>query len=157
MNSSLLKIEADDRRAWMAVLAKAEGEELAALWSAISDPPTYSFLRKPETGLAMVRGRIGGTGQAFNMGEMTMTRAAVQITGEGGEAIAGFSHVAGRDRRHAEIAAALDAMLQDRRWHSMVKKGIVGPLAESQAKIRRKQAAQTAKTRVDFFTLVRGE
>lgn len=151
------EIETKDRQAWMAVLAKARGDELEALWSAIPEPPAYRFLRKPETGLAMVRGRIGGTGQAFNMGEMTMTRAAVQMTGEAGEAIAGFAHAAGRNQRHAELAAAFDAMLQDGRWHALVKKGVVAPLAEAQAGAKKRQATDTAKTRVEFFTLVRGE
>ena len=151
------QVETKDRQAWMAVLAKAGRDELEALWSAIPEPPAYRFLRKPETGLAMVRGRIGGTGQAFNMGEMTMTRAAVQMTGEAGETIAGFAHVAGRDQRHAELAAAFDAMLQDRRWHRLVKQGVVTPLAQAQTETKKRQAAATAKTRVDFFTLVRGE
>src|ERR1700731_2804267 len=73
------------RPGWLAVLAKAKVGELQAAWDALGDKPRYRVLRPAETGLVMLRGRIGGTGQPFNLGEMTMTRAAVQLVAADGE------------------------------------------------------------------------
>ena len=46
---------------------------------AVAEPVDYVELRAAETGLVMLRGRIGGDGDPFNLGEATVTRAAVQI------------------------------------------------------------------------------
>jgi alpha-D-ribose 1-methylphosphonate 5-triphosphate synthase subunit PhnG len=146
------------RRQWLAVLAKASLAELEAAWGEIAEKPRYRALRPRETGLVMVRGRIGGTGQPFNMGEMTMTRATVQLLDETANPTqTGFGHVAGRAARHAELVAVFDALLQDPARHQCIGAGVVAPLAERQ---RAAQAARTAKlmaTKVDFFTMVRGE
>jgi alpha-D-ribose 1-methylphosphonate 5-triphosphate synthase subunit PhnG len=102
------------RQRWLAVLAKASLAELEAAWGELADKPRYRILRQSETGLVMVRGRIAGTGQPFNLGEMTMTRAAVQLlAAAGGASHTGFGHVAGRSRRRAELVALFDALLQD--------------------------------------------
>ena len=66
----------------MAALANATFEDLQAL--ALREPlPDYVALRAPETGLVMVRGRIGGTGAPFNVGEMTVTRCSVPVNVNG--------------------------------------------------------------------------
>src|SRR4051812_43175154 len=117
------------RQRCAATVAKAGMDELEEAWAVLPDRPAYVWLRRPETGLAMVRGRIGGTGAPFNLGEMTMTRAAVQITLSDGAAVAGFGHVAGRNGRHAELAAALDAMVQHPAWRDAVERQVVAPLA----------------------------
>lgn len=83
------------RQAWMATLAKAELELLEKLVNTLDNLPNYSFLRSPEIGLTMVRGRAGGTGEPFNLGEITMTRCVVQLESQGDEAITGFGYVAG--------------------------------------------------------------
>ena len=67
------------------------------------------MIRPPETGLVMLRGRMGGTGGAFNLGEATVTRCAVR-TAKGHE---GHAYVMGRNHGHAKIAAVCDALLQD--------------------------------------------
>src|SRR5215510_7437373 len=100
--------ETDARRRWMSVLAQARPEELESRWREVTAPP-HRLLRRPETGLVMVRGRAGGTGARFNVGEVTVTRCAVEL--EGGAV--GVAYVRGRDHRHAELAALLDALLQD--------------------------------------------
>ena len=79
-------------------------------------PPT-ALLRRPETGLVMVKGRISGSGAPFCAGEMTTTRAAVRL--ESGEV--GIGYVGGRSARHAEIAAAIDALGQRPDWRSAWK------------------------------------
>src|SRR5258708_33294796 len=89
------------RQGWIAVLARAPLAELEAAWETLSDKPDYRLLRPTETGLAMVRGRIAGTGQPFNLGEMTMTRAAVQLRQSDRDGVIGFGHVAGRQARRA--------------------------------------------------------
>ncbi|WP_373524725.1 phosphonate C-P lyase system protein PhnG [Nostoc sp.] len=146
------------RQTWMAILAKAEPELLEKLVNKLGTLPSYSFLRSPEIGLAMVRGRAGGTGELFNLGEITMTRCVVQLESQPGcEAIAGFSYVAGRSHRHAELAAFCDALLQSPQWHDQIQAEVIQPLqAESQRQQELKQR-QTAATKVNFFTMVRGE
>src|SRR5262249_26986863 len=103
--------EVGRRRHWMGILARASRAELEDAWRALAPQPRYTQLRKPESGLAMVRGRAGGTGAPFNLGEMTMTRCAVRL--EDGAPVTGLAFVAGRDQRHAELAAVFDALLQD--------------------------------------------
>jgi alpha-D-ribose 1-methylphosphonate 5-triphosphate synthase subunit PhnG len=141
------------RQRWMGVLAKADPAALERCWSALPSPPAYELLRRPEIGLVMVRGRIAGTGQPFNLGEMTMTRCALRL--ENGPT--GFGHVAGRDRRHAELAALFDAMLQDQRWVDEIDRDLIQPLSEALAARRAQRASEAAATRVDFMTMARGE
>ncbi|MDP1875789.1 phosphonate C-P lyase system protein PhnG [Phenylobacterium sp.] len=141
----------NERRNWLSILAKANPAEVAAAWDALSAPPAYSALRAPETGLVLVRGRMGGAGDAFNMGEMTVTRAAVRL--ESGET--GIGYVAGRDRRHAELAAAVDAMMQAPALRPAVEGAVVAKLARAQAARRDTAARKAAATKVDFFTMVR--
>jgi alpha-D-ribose 1-methylphosphonate 5-triphosphate synthase subunit PhnG len=94
---------------------------------------------------------MGGSGDAFNLGEMTVTRAAVRLSG--GET--GLAYVAGRDRRKAEIAAAVDAMMQSAELRPAAERGVVDPLARAQAERRTAAARKAAATKVDFFTMVR--
>jgi len=143
----------DARRDWMAVLAKAKTVELEEAWALHGSEPEPNPLRAPESGLVMVRGRAGGSGRRFNLGEMTVTRCSVQAAG----GAVGHAYVAGRDRRKAELAARFDALLQDPERQSELLEGVIAPLAEAQAAARREIAAKAAATRVDFFTMVRGE
>lgn len=139
-----------ERGLWMSVLAKADPSEVAEAWRRV-EPPAYAALRPPESGLVLVRARMGGLGDPFNLGEMTVTRAAVRLeTGE-----TGLSYVAGRDRKHAEIAAVLDAMLQSEVHREIVESQVIAPLRQAQAARRDADARKAAATRVDFFTLVR--
>jgi alpha-D-ribose 1-methylphosphonate 5-triphosphate synthase subunit PhnG len=137
----------------MGVLARAGREELEAAWRALVPSPAYTNLRRPETGLVMVRGRVGGTGDPFNLGEMTMTRCAVRLAD--GARATGLSFVAGRDTRRAELAAVFDALLQDRRRHDAIEDTVITPIEMRLAAQRRRRASDVAATQVDFFTLVR--
>ena len=140
------------RQRWMGLLARANPSDLETAWNAMQSRPDYVFLRRPETGLVMVRGRTGGTGDAFNLGEMTVTRCAVRLTG-GGSA-SGFSYVAGRHLRHAELAALFDAMLQEP-VHRLEAEQLLGEIEGRWLRSRAAKAAEVAATRVDFVTLVR--
>lgn len=137
------------RQRWMAVLARAEAAEIAAR---LPDPPAlpgWRCLRGPETGLAMLRGRAGGDGAPFNLGEMTVTRCTVRTeTGR-----IGHAYIAGRDARRAELAALADALLQDPDWQERLDATLIAPLAEAQAARRAEVATKAAATRVEFFAL----
>lgn len=141
------------RQRWMAVLARASVDDLDRGWNALGDRPDFRFLRRPEVGLTMVRARAGGTGRRFNLGEMTVTRCVVE-TG-GGQV--GHAYIAGRDIRKAELAALFDALLQDQTRAPTVMRTIIEPLAEAQADGRKQKRAKVAATKVDFFTMVRGD
>jgi alpha-D-ribose 1-methylphosphonate 5-triphosphate synthase subunit PhnG len=146
------------RQAWMAVLAKAGADEIEAAWEAVEPKPDYVFLRRPEPGLMMVQARAGGTGDRFNAGEMTVTRCAVRCPlGDGERGVTGFAWIAGRSRRHAELAAVLDALLQMSERRPALDRAVLAPLRAAQAARRDDAARKAAATRVDFFTMVRGE
>ncbi|WP_029040457.1 phosphonate C-P lyase system protein PhnG [Cucumibacter marinus] len=142
-----------DRQRVMRVLALSQAERLETLYEDFDAKPDWTFARRPETGLVMVRGRTGGGGAPFNLGEMTVTRAAVTLnSGETGHA-----YVQGGNQRKAAIAAFFDAAWQSAALTARVKAEIVDPLnAEIEAEDRRVRA-ETAATKVDFFTMVRGE
>ncbi|NDV97785.1 phosphonate C-P lyase system protein PhnG [Salipiger sp. PrR002] len=143
--------ETEARRGWMGLLARAPAERLAALMEGAA-LPRFDWLRVPETGGVMVRGRMGGTGAPFNMGEMTVTRCALRL----GSGEVGHAHVQGRDRSHAERAALVDALMQGPRADEMQAQ-VLTPLATEEAARRDARAAKAAATKVDFFTMVRGE
>lgn len=139
------------RQRWLSVLAKAPSARLTSLWQGLGARPSYTVLRRPEIGLVMVQGRISGTGAPFCAGEMTVTRAAVRL--DSGEM--GFGYVRGRDARHAEIVAAVDALGQRADWVEKLEAAIVTPLALEAEARHRLIAARAAATRVDFFTVAR--
>ena len=141
------------RQAWMAVLAKSRSRDLADKWETLEDVPRYRFLKEPETGLVMVQARAGGSGSRFNFGEMTMTKCIVELE----DGTAGHAYVAGSDPAHAEMAAVLDALLQVPDNQDRILADIVGPLQRDLANRKIEAQSKTAATRVDFFTLVRGE
>ncbi|MEL6489908.1 MAG: phosphonate C-P lyase system protein PhnG [Cyanobacteria bacterium J06621_3] len=145
-----------ERQHWMGTLAKAALPELEQCVLGLGDLPSYEFLRSPETGLAMVRGQAGGSGDAFNLGEITLTRCVVSVSG--GQVVpAGFGYVKGRSHRHAELAAVCDALLQQGQWHERVMSAVVKPLQQSLQRASAEQQQQTAATKVEFFTMRRGE
>jgi alpha-D-ribose 1-methylphosphonate 5-triphosphate synthase subunit PhnG len=145
------------RRRWMSVLAKAGAAELEqampAIREALGELPAYRLIRRPEIGMAMVRARAGGTGRAFNLGEMTMTRCTLRT--EAGQV--GSSYIAGRSQRQAELAALIDALLQDPPHQARLLALVIDPLARAQELRRNRRVERSVPTRVDFFTVVRGE
>lgn len=145
--------DTEKRPYWLSVLAKARLDELDLAIKQVGGMPTCKMLRVPEVGLVMARGRAGGSGQRFNLGEVPVTRCAVQSPA--GDI--GHGYVQGRDKRHAELAATMDALLQDETHQPSLLKGVIEPLANA-AKMRRAEVAGKAEaTRVEFFTMVRGE
>jgi len=152
-NSMAMDDGAAGRRALMAALAQAPAQEIADGLKAANVAPDYVELRPIETGLVMVRGRIGGDGQPFNVGEATVTRAAVRMAS--GEI--GFAYQLGRDREKALLAAICDAVWQNKDKREAIERHVLAPIRARQDTERRRKQERTAATRVDFFTLVRGE
>jgi len=147
-----LKSERDaERQRVMAALAAAPTRALAQIWDAWADKPETQRVRGPETGLVMVRGRTGGGGSPFNLGEATVTRATVRLsTGE-----IGHSYALGRDGEKAVVAATLDAL-----WQTGARQRVmdaVVTLEQAALDADEQRRAETAATRVNFFTMVRGE
>jgi alpha-D-ribose 1-methylphosphonate 5-triphosphate synthase subunit PhnG len=138
-----------ERRHWMAVLARASSEEISARLTACAPLPAYTRLRGPEAGLVMLRGRVGGGGGAFNLGEVTVTRCTVRT--ESG--LIGHAYVAGHDGQQAELAALVDAMLQDPDAAPALQADVIAPLARAQQQRRDDVAAKAAATQVQFFAM----
>jgi alpha-D-ribose 1-methylphosphonate 5-triphosphate synthase subunit PhnG len=136
----------------MGLLARARPADLADLWPGIGNEPAFDWLRRPETGAVMLRGRAGAVGAPFNLGEMTVTRASLRL----GCGTVGHAWVQGRDQDHARRAALADALLQTGQADT-IRKTILAPLARVEADRRATRAARAATTKVDFFTMVRGE
>ena len=142
------------RKAWMGLLARAKPAQLAAL---LPEIPAHDLLRAPEIGAVMVQGRMGGTGQPFNLGEMTVTRCALRLAaGAAGSAAVGYAHVQGRDKSHAVRAAVVDALMQTDQAEAL-RLAVLDPLQAEESARRTLRAAKAAATKVEFFTLVRGE
>jgi len=118
------------RQRWMAILARASVAEMTALLPHCPDLPEFTVLRGPQSGLVMLRGRAGGGGGQFNL-----------------------AYVAGRDPAQAELAARLDAALQDPARHDAIESHVIARLELAQAARREADAERAAATRVQFFTM----
>ncbi|RMF38514.1 MAG: phosphonate C-P lyase system protein PhnG [Alphaproteobacteria bacterium] len=140
------------RAEWMSVLAKADAGALAAAFDALGLAPEFDWLRRPEIGAVMVQGRAGGTGAPFNLGEMTVTRCALKLA----DGRVGHAYVPGRDREKARIAALCDALMQGAEADA-VATAVLEPMRRAADDRRARLARKAAATRVDFFTMVRGE
>lgn len=152
MEASISAAPDGARQHWISTLSKAEPIALKALWEEVlaAERPAYEVLRAPEIGLVMVRGRTGGTGDRFNLGEMTVTRCAVRL--DSGET--GVSYRSGRDKEAAEVSAVIDAMLQREGGRDAAVQ-VIAALDEEQTRRRSQQARRSGATKVNFFTMTR--
>jgi alpha-D-ribose 1-methylphosphonate 5-triphosphate synthase subunit PhnG len=148
----VIEVDPADRAAWLGVLARAPHDRLAALAATLPDAPATETLRPAEIGAVMVRGRAGGTGAAFNLGEMTVTRCSLRLP----DGPVGHGYVQGRGKDAARWAALVDALMQTPRA-AAVRCAVIDPLAAEEAARRDARARKAAATKVEFFTLVRGE
>lgn len=140
------------RKAHMAILARAEIGELEGLLGRLVPLPGFTILKPPETGTVMVEGRAGGTGQRFNLGEATLTRCMVRL----GSGTIGASYALGRDPGKARLAALAEAILQDEPADGPLHAGL-DAIAARHAEARALASRKAAATKVEFFTMVRGE
>ncbi|WP_400084375.1 phosphonate C-P lyase system protein PhnG [Yoonia sp. R78084] len=144
--------ENNSRKAWMSLLAKAPEGRAATLLDRAIARPAFTWLRAPEIGSTMVRARAGATGAPFNLGEMTVTRCALTLdTGE-----VGHAYIQGRRKEDAETAALIDALMQTAMSQTL-RTSVLEPLEAEMNTAKAARAAKAAATKVDFFTMVRGE
>ncbi|MEL7258579.1 MAG: phosphonate C-P lyase system protein PhnG [Pseudomonadota bacterium] len=141
-----------DRQAWLSLLAKAPEGRVPELLEATMERPNFTWLRRPEIGSVMVQGRAGATGAPFNLGEMTVTRGSLQL--QSGEI--GHAYLQGRRKACTEAAALVDALLQTSKADE-IRAAVLVPLEEERTQFRQTRAAKAAATKVDFFTMVRGD
>jgi alpha-D-ribose 1-methylphosphonate 5-triphosphate synthase subunit PhnG len=141
------------RQRWLKVLAKSDVGRLESAWRRIPETPRYRHLRRPETGMVMVQARTGGAGRRFNIGEMTVARCTVETAA----GLVGCGYVMSGDHRHAELVALFDALLQDARYRTILMKSVISELESDQVNKTETVSKKSAATKVDFFTLVRGE
>lgn len=135
------------------LLARADIHDLSRCWDALAPQPEVTMLRGPEIGLVMVRGRIGGGGAPFNLGEATVSRATVRL----GDGLVGHGHILGANLKRARLAAIFDALWQVPEHRDHIEAELLRPVEERIAANKRKTSQEVAATRVDFFTMVRGE
>ncbi len=133
----------------MSVLARAPADAIEALLTDHAALPVWTLLRGPEIGLVMTRGRAGGSGAAFNLGEMTVTRCTIRLA----SGATGHAYVAGRHERRARLAAVADALLQDPDHGEALHRALIEPLAARQQAARQDRAEKAAATKVEFFAM----
>lgn len=141
------------RQRWLAVLAHAPREALQAHAQRSLAGHAFEALRAPETGLVMLRGRIGGSGDRFNLGEATVSRCVQRLRSAGGEVTVGVGYRLGRDAERVRWIAQFDALLQQGAHQADVLRGVIEPLQAAIDQARCAQQARTAASRVRFFTL----
>jgi alpha-D-ribose 1-methylphosphonate 5-triphosphate synthase subunit PhnG len=142
----------NERQRWMGLLATAPEGRVPELLDAARPRPDFEWLRKPEIGSVMARGRAGGTGAPFNLGEMTVTRCALTLA----DGTVGHAHVMGRRKADAEAAALVDALMQTD-GAALLRHAVLDALATEKRAGREARARKAAATKVDFFTVARGE
>lgn len=140
------------RQNWLSILARASAAEVEAILERHGGLPTAEVLKHAETGTVMLEGRAGGTGCRFNVGEATVTRCVIRLS----SGTIGVSYAIGTDRRKAHLAALLDGILQDAEQRADLDAAI-SRLASEQAERRDVASRKAAATKVEFFTLVRGD
>jgi alpha-D-ribose 1-methylphosphonate 5-triphosphate synthase subunit PhnG len=143
----------EGRQRVAALLARASMEELMSVWSGLEQTPEAEKLRGPETGLVMVRGRIGGGGDAFNLGEATMTRATIRLA----SGTVGHAHALGTNKKKAWVSAIFDALWQEPATRDMIEANLLSPVEQRLQATANQKKQETAATRVNFFTMVRGD
>jgi alpha-D-ribose 1-methylphosphonate 5-triphosphate synthase subunit PhnG len=153
MTSETHALDSAPRRHWLAVLARASVPELEQGLCTLNFVPQPRYIRAAETGMVMLRARVGGTGDAFNLGEASVTRCALRLN----DGPLGVGYTLGRNRRKAELIALFDALLQNPQHHATLHHTVIAPLAAQQAAQRESISRAAAASRVEFFTFVRGE
>ena len=149
---------AKKRQQLLSVLSVSELSAIQSYWQALSISPRYSLLKAPEVGMTMVRAKTGGTGQAFNMGEMTVTRTVIRLNDINAQNdVIGFGYTAGRNTQKSELIAVIDACFQLSEYAASITKLLLQPLQQLRQQQKNQQTAQVSATKVNFFTMVRGE
>jgi alpha-D-ribose 1-methylphosphonate 5-triphosphate synthase subunit PhnG len=142
-----------DRQRWMALLGGASVKDLETEKEKLRPDIDWEFILKPEVGLLMVQSKADGSHPGFNLGEMSVTKCVLQVQGQ----YLGYAVILGSDLVHAELAALFDGLLQHPDFRDDLKNSLISNLALKQKEKDRALEKETADTRVEFFTLKRGE
>lgn len=140
------------RKKWIRVLARTDSAALKEAIDSVGGARNADTLKPAEIGTVMIEGRAGGEGRRFNLGEAAVTRCVVRV----GDAI-GVSYALGRDRQRARLAAIADALMQDATLRPQLEERLIAPAERAQQAAREKASRKAAATKVEFFTLVRGD
>lgn len=141
------------RQRWIGLLARADENYATQLWDSLKFSPQYQIIKPAEQGLVMVRGRAGGSGHPFNLGEMTVTRCSVRLEND----TVGHAYIQGCKSDYAERAAVIDALMQDEQYNRVLETKLISELEKQETERRNTKSKKAAATKVDFFTMVRGE
>lgn len=157
MLTSSLAIDNNHRKRWLSLLAQADIQSLENVCVGLGEwmNVPFQWIRPPETGLVMVRGRIGGSGSKFNVGELSITRCAIRLDVSSSTQSMGMGWVKGKNPRLAEMVARLDALLQVPDYFEKIMATVIEPIAAEIAQKNDQMAKKTASTKVDFYTLAR--
>lgn len=147
------QVDNSARQQWMSVLANACFINLTQHWQVLQLDPPCEIIRQPEVGLARLQGRIGGKGERFNFADTTITRAAIRLS----DGTLGYGYLRGRDKQHALLAAMIDGLLQQSEYRILLQTKLIAPLLHLQQQAEQQIATQASQSKVDFFTVVRGE
>jgi alpha-D-ribose 1-methylphosphonate 5-triphosphate synthase subunit PhnG len=82
-----------------------------------------------------------------------VTRAVVRLA----SGAVGYSYLLGRSARRARLAAIADALGQTPDGRAVLEQALIEPVRARRAAKAMQQREETAATRVNFYTLVRGE
>ena len=148
-----MHFDTSTRQRWMRVLAHSQPAALSARMNALALAPGYDLLRAPEIGLVQIQARMGGTGERFFAGDATLTRAAIRLH----SGTLGYGYVLGRDKAHAKRCAVIDALLQEPPHFQTLMETLISPLEADRAARLAARQSEVNTSRVDFFTLVRGD
>lgn len=153
----MLDASAASRQQALGLLARAPLELLERQLAELGPLPVHGWLRPPETGMVMLRGRLGGGGRVFHLGETTVTRCTLRLADAELPHAVGVGVVRGMSKRHAELVALCDALLQSTPWAARLQARLLQPLAAAEQERHARRAAEVAASKVDFYTLLRGE
>ena len=149
--------DANRRKEWMEFLCIADPTDLESVKNNLDAshdiPLDYTYIVKPETGLIMVQAKADGSRTRFNLGETTVSRCILKIK----EQYTGASWIIGSDLQHAKNAALFDALLQDPEYNEKLTELLFRKLEKKQNAKNIKLKQDIEKTKVEFFTLKRGE
>jgi alpha-D-ribose 1-methylphosphonate 5-triphosphate synthase subunit PhnG len=137
------------RRRWLRVLALTPGDALHGIADARLAGESFTWLRRPESGLVMAQARAGNTGERFNLAEVTVSRCVVRSRYK----TVGVGYALGRDLDRIETIAKLDALLQTPRWRAELDAAVVAPLAAALAATETRERLDAESTRVAFYAL----
>jgi len=141
------------RQEWIALLAKADPFLLKKAEKQLGKGIEYAYITKPETGMIMVRARADNKKSGFCLGEISVTKCILKIE----KKIMGYAMVMGSDHDHAKNAALFDGLLQIPEYSSKLMQTLIPELKKISRNEKKKQAKQNQDTKVEFFTMKRGE